>query len=57
MTSSMVRLWVCIKNSMMEGSTAPERVPMGTPSRGVKPMDVSMDLPPSMAQMEEPLPR
>ncbi len=22
MTSSMVRLWVCIKNSMMEGSTA-----------------------------------
>ena len=41
---------------MMDTSMEPQRVPMGTPSRGVKPMEVSMDLPPSMAQTEEPLP-
>ena len=41
----------------MEGSTEPERVPMIRPSRGVKPMVVSTDLPPSTAVIEEPLPR
>ena len=30
---------------------------MGRPARGVKPMEVSTDLPPSTAAMEEPLPR
>ncbi len=30
---------------------------MGTPARGVKPMEVSTLLPPSTAVMEEPLPR
>ena len=33
------------------------RVPMGRPSSGVKPMEVSTLLPPSTAVMDEPLPR
>ena len=36
---------------------SPERVPMGRPASGVKPMEVSTLLPPSMAVTEEPLPR
>ena len=43
--------------STAEGSTLPERVPIITPSRGVNPIVVSTDLPPSTAVMEEPLPR
>ena len=35
----------------------PQRVPMTRPSSGVKPMVVSMDLPPSTAVMLAPLPR
>ena len=45
------------KNSSAAASISPLRVPIGTPARGVKPMDVSMHLPPSTAEMEEPLPR
>ena len=42
---------------MAPASRSPERVPMGRPARGVKPMEVSTLLPPSTAAMEEPLPR
>ena len=40
-----------------DGSTEPVLVPITTPSRGVKPIEVSTDLPPLTAVMEEPLPR
>ena len=46
-----------IMNSRMAGSIQPDRVPIGTPSRGVRPMEVSMHLPPFTAEMDEPLPR
>ena len=36
---------------------SPQRVPIIRPSSGVRPMDVSMLLPPSMAVMEAPLPK
>ena len=36
---------------------SPQRVPITRPSTGVKPIEVSMDLPFLMAQMEAPLPR
>ena len=42
---------------MMAGSTEPERVPMMMPSSGVYPIEVSMLMPWSMAQMEAPAPR
>ena len=35
----------------------PERVPIGSPSSGVKPIDVSMHLPPTDADIEAPFPR
>ena len=41
----------------MAASMAPARVPMGRPSWGVKPMEVSMDLPNFTEQVEAPLPR
>ena len=41
----------------MAGSTEPQRVPMGRPSSGVKPIVVSTEMPPSTAVIEEPLPR
>ena len=41
----------------MAGSMSPLRVPMTSPSRGVKPMEVSMLLPCSIAVTEAPLPR
>ena len=40
-----------------EGSRVPVRLPIIKPSRGVRPMLVSMTLPFSMAVMEDPLPR
>ncbi len=40
-----------------EGSTAPVLVPIRTPSSGVNPIDVSTDLPPSTAVIDEPFPR
>ena len=41
----------------MAASIALARVPMGRPSWGVKPMEVSMDLPNFTEQVEAPLPR
>ena len=38
-------------------STSPQRVPMISPSAGVKPMVVSTERPWSTAQRDEPLPR
>ena len=38
-------------------SRSPVRVPMITPALGVKPMEVSTDLPLLMAVMDEPLPK
>ena len=49
--------YLFIRYSRMPASRSPERVPIGTPARGVKPMEVSTLLPPSMALTEEPLPR
>ena len=36
---------------------SPERVPIRSPSRGVKPIEVSIETPPSIAAIEAPLPR
>ena len=44
-------------NVTTDGSTPPERVPIIKPSRGVKPIDVSITLPWSTAAIDEPLPR
>ena len=44
-------------NSMIAGSMLPERVPITTPSSGVRPMVVSTHLPFTTALMEDPLPR
>ncbi|CAH0326406.1 hypothetical protein SRABI128_05313 [Microbacterium sp. Bi128] len=41
----------------MDGSRSPDRVPMTSPSRGVNPMDVSIDWPPRIAVTEAPFPR
>ena len=45
------------RNSKIAGSISPERVPIGTPSSGVNPIDVSIDSPYLTALIEEPLPR
>ncbi len=42
---------------MTPGSTEPERVPIIRPSSGVKPIEVSIGLPPWIAEAEQPLPR
>ena len=44
-------------NSIQVGSISPERVPITSPSNGVRPIDVSTHFPPSTAEIEEPLPR
>ena len=44
-------------NSMIAGSMLPERVPITTPSSGVRPMVVSTHLPFTTALIEDPLPR
>ena len=36
---------------------SPDRVPITSPSSGVNPIDVSTELPPSIAQADAPLPR
>ena len=41
----------------MAGSISPERVPIKRPAKGVKPMVVSMHLPPFTAEMLEPFPK
>ena len=53
----MSRLYLFMINSITPASISPARVPMGRPARGVRPMEVSMHLPPLMAATEEPLPR
>ena len=47
----------CMMKGTMAGSISPQRVPMGRPSNGVRPMEVSMHLPPRAALTLEPLPR
>ena len=46
-----------VMNSTMAASRSPARVPMTRPSRGVRPMDVSTDLPSRIAVAEQPFPR
>ena len=48
-------LWITW--SRIAGSRSPLRVPMTSPSSGVKPMEVSMERPPRIAATEQPLPR
>ncbi len=55
--SSGVMLYLFMTNCTTAGSRSPERVPMGTPARGVRPMEVSWHLPSFTADREEPLPR
>ena len=40
-----VRPYLFMMNCRQAGSMSPERVPMGTPARGVRPMEVSTHLP------------
>ncbi len=42
---------------MIAGSKSPLRVPIMTPSSGVKPIEVSMTFPLRIAAIEAPLPR
>ena len=51
---SFFSFWIC---RTIAGSIVPERVPIGRPSRGVYPIEVSRALPPTDAVMEDPLPR
>ena len=53
----MFMFFLFIRYSITAASTLPQRVPMGTPSSGVKPIEVSTERPPLTAEMEEPLPR
>ena len=55
--SVMSMPYLFIRYSRIPASMSPERVPMGRPASGVKPMEVSTLLPPSIAVTEEPLPR
>ena len=52
----MLMPYLFIMNWITPASRSPQRVPIGRPTSGVKPMDVSTHLPPSIAQMELPLP-
>ena len=45
------------RNPKAPGSTSPDRVPITSPSSGVRPMEVSMLRPRLMAQTDAPLPR
>ena len=55
--SSTLMLYLLQMNCTTQGSMSPERVPIGTPARGLRPMEVSMHLPSLIADREEPLPR
>ena len=48
---------IAITQGSTAGSMSPQRVPMSSPSSGVKPIDVSTERPRSMAATEQPLPR
>ena len=45
------------RNGTIAGSMLPQRVPIGRPSSGVRPIDVLTHLPPFEQLTEEPLPR
>ena len=53
---SKVKIFIIPTNEEMVASTSPERVPMGKPARGPRPMVVSTHLPSTTADREEPLP-
>ena len=55
--SSVDRLRVRRTCSTSAGSTSPERVPITSPSSGVRPIEVSMLRPPATALADAPLPR
>ena len=42
---------------MMDGSTSPHLVPIGTPANGVNPIVVSIDFPSLIAHNDAPCPR
>ena len=46
-----------IKWSTTDASISPERVAIMTPARGVRPIEVSIDLPSFTAQSEAPAPK
>ena len=46
-----------IKNGINDASISPVRVPIVIPAKGVKPIEVSIDLPYSTAVIEPPLPK
>ena len=52
-----VRCSLLAMHSTTAGSRSPERVPISTPSSGVRPMLVSTHLPLTTALRDEPLPR
>ena len=47
----------CITKATKEASISPVRVPMVKPANGVKPIEVSTEIPPSTAVIEAPLPK
>ncbi len=55
--SCAVKFSFCIKYVTTAASTSPARVPITRPSKGVKPIVVSMDLPFLTAHTEPPLPK
>ena len=55
--SSADILYLFMMNCATQVSMSPARVPIGTPARGERPMDVSWHLPSLTADREEPLPR
>ena len=57
MISSALLFNSFIKKGTIAASNEPARVPIGIPSSGVKPIDVSTGLPFWLAVIEEPPPR
>ncbi len=56
-TSESVMPSLAARNSTSDGSMSPDRVPMMSPSSGVKPIEVLKEAPALMAHAEQPLPR
>jgi hypothetical protein len=54
-TGDIPSLWC--RYSRTDGSRSPVRVPITSPSSGVRPIEVSSDAPARMAQAEQPFPR
>ena len=55
--SDGVKFSFSIKNVITAASTSPARVPITSPSNGVKPIEVSIDLPFLTAQILPPFPK